>query len=246
MPSDADSGFPAAQSRVQAVFWDMDGTLVDTEPYWIAAETQLVERFGGIWSEEHSRALVGNALPALAAALQQAGVGLEVRSIIDELIGAVVEQVHGRIPWRPGARELLEELSAAGIPTALVTMSEQRLAQEIVDQLPAGSFNQVVTGEMVSHGKPHPEPYLRAVGYLAGTCPQVDKTRIIALEDSVPGATSAQAAGLVTVAIPHIVPVPAHPGRQQWDTLAGKGLADLEALLSGRAGPDAAVLRGTA
>ncbi|MFD1211544.1 HAD family hydrolase [Arthrobacter sp. GCM10027362] len=248
MPSPAAPGSPAIPSRVQAVFWDLDGTLVDTEPYWIAAELQLVERFDGYWSEELGRGLVGNALPASAAVLQQAGVRLEIREIIDELIGSVIEQVRHRIPWRPGARELLAELCDAGIPTALVTMSEKLLAQEIVERLPAGSFGHLVTGDMVANGKPHPEPYLRAVEHLSGVRPGVDKSRIIALEDSLPGASSAQAAGLVTVAIPHVVQVPDDPGRHRWDSLAGRGLADLEALVTGEAAPqaEAAVPRGTA
>jgi len=225
----------------------MDGTLVDTEPYWIDAELRLVERFGGYWSEELGRGLVGNALPASAVVLQEAGVRLAVREIIDELIGSVIDQVRGRIPWRPGARELLAELGEAGIPTALVTMSEQTLAREIVAQLQEGSFDYVVTGDMVVHGKPHPEPYLRAVEQLCAARPQVDKSRIIALEDSLPGATSAQAAGLVTVAIPHVVPIPEDPGRYRWDTLAGRGLADLEALVGGGPARSAAAgLGGTA
>lgn len=225
----------------------MDGTLVDTEPYWIAAELDLVERFGGFWSEELGRGLVGNALPASAAVLQQAGVRLPIREIIDELIGSVIDQVRTSIPWRPGARELLAELAGAGIPTALVTMSEQLLAREIVAQLPKGSFGHVVTGDMVANGKPHPEPYLRAVEHLAGSRAQVDKSRIIALEDSLPGATSAQAAGLVTVAIPHVVDVPQDPGRHHWETLDGRNLADLEALLAGDFAPlPQADLRGSA
>ena len=74
-------------------------------------------------------ALVGNALPDAAAALQRAGVSLGTREIIDRLTG----EVHGRgaprtSQWRPGALELLEELHQANIPCGLVTMSEEPLA----------------------------------------------------------------------------------------------------------------------
>jgi HAD superfamily hydrolase (TIGR01509 family) len=222
---------PADEPRLHAVLWDMDGTLVDTEPYWIEAETELVESFGGTWSYELGRTLVGNALPSSAAVLQQAGVELPVRDIIDRLITAVIERVRHRIPWRPGARELLAELREAGIPTALVTMSEKALAEEVVAALPPDSFRLLVTGDMVVHGKPHPEPYQRAFDALSAELPELRKDRAVALEDSVPGATSAQAAGLVTVAIPHVVPVPAAAGRILWSTLAHKGIADLERLL---------------
>ncbi|EMY34485.1 haloacid dehalogenase-like hydrolase [Arthrobacter crystallopoietes BAB-32] len=232
MPSPSRS---ADEPLLQAVLWDMDGTLVDTEPYWIEAETELVRSFGGTWSDELGRTLVGNALPASAAVLQQAGVELQVREIIDHLIGAVIERVRRQIPWRPGARELLTELRAAGIPTALVTMSEKALAEEIVAALPQDSFRLLVTGDMVEHGKPHPEPYLRALDELSAEYPGLSADRVVALEDSVPGATSAQAAGLVTVAIPHVVPVPAAPGRILWSSLADKGIAELEQLLDAAA-----------
>jgi beta-phosphoglucomutase-like phosphatase (HAD superfamily) len=228
-PSAAASG--ALQPDLQAVFWDMDGTLVDTEPYWIEAESELVASFGGVWSDELGLKLVGNALETSAGVLQQAGVDLSIRDIIDRLIDTVTERVRQRIPWRPGARELLAELFEAGIPTVLVTMSESKLATEVVRALPEGSFQYLVTGDMVGQGKPHPEPYQRAFDWLSGRLPGADKRYVVALEDSVPGVASAEAAGLVTVAIPHVVPVPPAPGRPQWDSLAGKGVMDVERLL---------------
>jgi beta-phosphoglucomutase-like phosphatase (HAD superfamily) len=103
-------------TRVQAVLWDMDGTLVDTEPYWIEAETELVHKFGGVWTDELGRGLVGNALPVSAAVLQEAGVDLSIRQIIDLLLDTVVAKVRREIPWRPGARELLKQLNDAGVP----------------------------------------------------------------------------------------------------------------------------------
>src|SRR3954471_14798425 len=96
-PSAAASG--ALQPDLQAVFWDMDGTLVDTEPYWIEAEAKLVASFGGVWSDELGLKLVGNALETSAAVLQQAGVDLSIRDIIDQLIDAVTERVRRSIPW---------------------------------------------------------------------------------------------------------------------------------------------------
>ncbi|HXF01457.1 MAG TPA: HAD family phosphatase [Arthrobacter sp.] len=228
-PSAAASG--ALQPDLQAVFWDMDGTLVDTEPYWIEAESELVASFGGAWSDELGLKLVGNALETSAAVLQQAGVDLSIRDIIDRLIDAVTARVRQSIPWRPGARELVAELLEARIPTVLVTMSETKLATEVVRALPEGSFQHLVTGDMVRQGKPHPEPYQRAFDWLSDRLPDADKRYVVALEDSVPGVASAEAAGLLTVAIPHVVPVPRAPGRPHWDSLAGKSVSDLERLL---------------
>ena len=88
----------------------MDGTIVDTEPYWIEAERALVEAHGGQWSQAQALQLVGQALTFSAGILQEAGVAMERRDIIDTLTAHVVSQVRNCVPWRPGARELLDEL----------------------------------------------------------------------------------------------------------------------------------------
>ncbi|MBT1001782.1 HAD family hydrolase [Paenarthrobacter sp. DKR-5] len=217
---------------LQAVLWDMDGTLVDTEPYWIESEYDLVERHGGSWSEGQARQLVGQSLVYSAGLLQDAGVRLERRQIIDELIGQVISKVRRYIPWRPGARELLHGLYEAEVPCALVTMSEGPLAAEIVSRLPHPYFRLHVTGDMVANGKPHPEPYLLALERLGETVEGITAAGCVALEDSLPGATSAQAAGLTTVGIPHIIALPEDAGRVHWDTLSGRTVADLRNLLA--------------
>lgn len=219
---------------LQAVLWDMDGTLVDTEPYWIQGELELVAAHGGTWSAEQAEALVGQSLVFSSRILQAAGVELTSRQIIDHLIGHVVQSVRREIPWRPGARELLAELRAAGIRCALVTMSEKPLAEEIRRQLPEGTFDFLMTGDMVENGKPDPEPYRRALELVQETNPVAGVDNVVALEDSLPGVTSAQAAGLITVGIPHFIPLPDDDGRIHWDTLEGRSVADLQSLVEQR------------
>lgn len=222
---------PHNDGSLQAVLWDMDGTIVDTEPYWIAAELELVQRHSGTWSTEQAEQLVGQALEFSAAMLQGAGVDLTVREIIDHLIGEVAEQVKHEVPWRPGARELLEELRCRGVPCVLVTMSERLLAAEVASQLPKGTFVELVTGDMVSRGKPDPEAYQHAFNLLKQRIPHLEKARVVAIEDSLPGVTSALAAGVVTVAVPHFVPLPYNPRSCHWPTLEGRTVLDLESLL---------------
>jgi HAD superfamily hydrolase (TIGR01509 family) len=223
--------FPAAGSPLKAVLWDMDGTIVDTEPYWIAAEHALVEAHGGTWSHDQAMQLVGQSLTFSAGLLQEAGVELEIREIIDTLTAQVVRSVQQQVPWRPGARELLEELHLAGVRCALVTMSEGPLAREVVASLPRPYFDVLVTGDTVSQGKPHPEAYLTAVELLQENDPHLGIHHCVALEDSVPGVAAAVASGVATVAVPHIVPLPDDGSYVLWDTLAGRSLAELEALL---------------
>lgn len=226
VPASGTSGV-AVSAALQAVLWDMDGTIVDTEPYWIEAELALVARHGGSWSRTQAEALVGQALEFSAGMLQDAGVALTVRQIIDHLIAEVTVRVRKSVPWRPGARELLQGLRAAGVPCVMVTMSEKPLAEEVARQLPAGTFELLVTGDMVARGKPDPEAYQLAFDALARRRPGLAKQHVVAIEDSLPGVTAAQASGVVTVAVPHFVPLPSDSTRHEWPTLAGRTVADL-------------------
>lgn len=219
-PHDPDASLPAA------VLWDLDGTLVDTEPYWMAAEHELVAAHGGVWTDEFAHELVGNALEVSAQLIiDRSGIALGVPEIIDALLTRVIAQIAVEVPWRPGARELLAELNELGVPSALVTMSWRPLAEGVVTYLPEGSFAAVVTGDEVTHGKPHPEPYLTASRMLG-----VEPAECVALEDSPTGVRSATAAGVPTLAIPHIVPVPEIAGAMHIGSLAGVTAAELRAL----------------
>jgi HAD superfamily hydrolase (TIGR01509 family) len=201
----------------------MDGTLVDTEPYWMAAEHALVEAHGGVWTDEHAHQLVGNDLIVSAEYLRaHSPIDLAPVEVVHQLLAIVVASVQEHVPWRPGALELLESLVAQGVPCALVTMSWESLATAVVSNLPSGSFEAVVTGDVVEHGKPHPEPYLLAARLLG-----VDLGACIAIEDSPPGVASAVAAGIRTIAVPHHVGVPEIAGAVQIKTLAGLTPPDL-------------------
>ena len=189
--------------RLDAVLWDMDGTLVDTEPYWIETEFALVEKYGGTWSTEHALKLVGNDLIESGRYIREhAGIDLEPADIVEELLDGVVARVEQRVPWRPGAVELLEELRANDVRCALVTMSYRRFVEPILAALPEDTFEVIVTGDAVSRGKPHPEPYQKAAAVLG-----VDARHTLAVEDSNTGARSAEAAGCTVIVVPNHVPV---------------------------------------
>ena len=210
-----------------AVLWDMDGTLVDTEPYWIEAEFALAEKHGGTWSHEHAMNLVGNDLLTSARYIREhMGIDLEPSLIVEEMLDLVIGHIEREVPWRPGAVELLAELNRAGVPCALVTMSYRRFVSPILDALPAGAFTTVVTGDAVSQGKPHPEPYLKAARSL-GVAP----ADCLAIEDSNTGARSAVAAGCTVLVVPNHVPVLPGEGRVFADSLTG---LDVSAVWAGR------------
>ncbi|MFL0566661.1 HAD family hydrolase [Microbacterium sp. 179-I 1D1 NHS] len=211
-----------------AVLWDMDGTLVDTEPYWMAAETPLVERFGGAWTHEDALGMVGLGLDDAARILQGAGVRMEVDEIVAHLTDEVMRQLREEgVPFRPGARELLRELRDAGIRTALVTMSMSRMARSITELIDFEAFDVVIGGDDVTRPKPHPDPYLQACEALG-----VDPVDTVAFEDSITGARSAVAAGTVTVGIPHMVSLDEVGAHELWPTLEGRTVADVAAVLT--------------
>ncbi len=200
-----------------AVLWDLDGTLIDTEPFWIRCEHELVATYGGRWTDEDATSIVGfDLLDAAEVIRTRGGVPLRPNDIVDKLSAGVTALLRQRVPWRPGARELLAALRLRGVPCALVTMSWKDLAAEVVGQLPRDSFQTVITGDMVMNGKPHPEPYRRAAEELG-----VDPVACVAIEDSPPGIASAEAAGCVVVGVRNLLPIPEAPHRVVLSTLQG-------------------------
>lgn len=212
---------------LSAVLWDMDGTLVDTEPYWMAAETPLVEQFGGTWTHENALALVGLGLEDSGRILQEAGVRMPVHEIVDTLTAEVMRMIsRDGVPFRPGARALLSELKAQGIGTALVTMSLRRMATHIVDLIDFDAFDVIVAGDDVTRPKPYPDPYLQACATLGA-----DPAHTVAIEDSPNGIRSAVAAGAVVLGVPAMVSLEGTGAAEVWPTLDGVRTADLAALL---------------
>lgn len=205
-----------------AVLWDLDGTLVDSEGYWGLAERALSARYPGEWTHEDGLALTGLSLPVSCQIMRDKMQihDLSVDEIIQELTDGVLFHLNQGVNWRPGALELATQVHRAGLPQAIVTMSIRRMAEAV--QLAAHRetgleiFNIVVAGDDVENGKPHPEAYLTAAAKLG-----LNPSQCVAIEDSVNGLTSAEAAGTRALGVPNIVAVPAQPGRTIWPTLQG-------------------------
>ncbi|MBA2717079.1 MAG: HAD family phosphatase [Propionibacteriales bacterium] len=215
-------------SDLQAVLFDMDGTICDTESEWMAAEFALARRYGAEWTSDDGLLLVGNDLLASGAYIQRRmGLPLSAEQIVEELVDAVLSSVATRgVQWRPGALELLVECNDAGLPTALVTMSYRRLAEAVLAVMPLGRFDVVVTGDEVISGKPAPDSYLLAAELLS-----VEASGCLVIEDSPAGAAAGEAAGCLVLAVPHNVDVPAGPRRRFLPSLLGVSLEQLRLLL---------------
>lgn len=213
------------QQLPAAILWDMDGTLIDTEPYWLTAEREMVHSFGGTWTHEDGLTLVGSGLWATAEIFQGRGVDLSADEIVHHLTDRVLEQIQAEMPWRPGAVELLAAVKTAGIRTALVTMSIGRMADYVVSAFDFRAFDVVVAGDDVTHSKPHPEPYLKAAELLG-----VPAERCVAIEDSATGLASAIASGAASIGVPLHVPLEEGAGHTIWHSLEGRTVEDLAAV----------------
>jgi HAD superfamily hydrolase (TIGR01509 family) len=191
-----------------AVLFDMDGLLVDTEPLWFETEIEVMARLGAPWSKEDQKQLLGGSMPNTVRYLLSKATKPASPADIERWMteGMLKRAADGRVEVLPGARELLAEVAAAGIPYALVTSSLRLLAEAVL--LGTGlAFPVTVTGDDVATTKPDPAPYLLAARLLG-----VDPARCVALEDSPNGTASARAAGCRVVAVPSFVDIPPAPG----------------------------------
>jgi HAD superfamily hydrolase (TIGR01509 family) len=184
----------------------LDGTVVDSEPAWFKAEHILVERYGGSWSDEQSRRLIGADLNDTAAVLQRAGVALETAALVNALLDIVIAYVSEHQPWRPGVTEALAACRAEGLDCALVSMSWRRFTSAVAQMLPE-AFSVIVSGDDVSRGKPDPEAYQLGAAKLG-----LEPRQCVAVEDSPTGVASALAAGVPTIAVPDLAVVEPAPG----------------------------------
>ena len=211
------------QSQPAAVLFDMDGTLVDSENYWLNSEQELANRYNASWTAADGEALIGMSLYDSAVILQQKmNLPLNSQQIIETLTDSVLAKLESSIEWRPGALELVRELKSRGIKTALVTMSMRRMALSVANAGEENLFDVVIAGDDVTHGKPHPEPYLLAAAQLG-----VKISDCIAFEDSETGLRSAESSGAIAVGIPNIVRLAEQEGRIVWPTLENVTTADL-------------------
>jgi HAD superfamily hydrolase (TIGR01509 family) len=218
------AGAPAGEGP-DAVLWDMDGTLVDSEKLWTVSIAETARWLGGELSAAARAAMVGGDMASTLDVLfddlglprdpaRQAAAG-------DWMTRRTGELFAGGLEWRPGAREALVALSAAGWPMALVTNTQRVLTEPALDAIGREFFRVSVCGDEVARGKPAPDPYLRAAELLG-----LDPGRCLAVEDSPTGAQAAESSGAAVLVVPCEVPVPGGPRRVLRESLAGFGPAE--------------------
>jgi HAD superfamily hydrolase (TIGR01509 family) len=191
----------------QAVFFDMDGTFVNSEPHWLAAETELMSEFGHEWDLKDQQFCLGGPLDKVGRYMSELAGGVNSPDWFRlELIKRTMQHVRTSVEFMPGAIELLLELKSINIPVGLVTASPAEMMDATLDAMKEKYFDIAISGSDVKVTKPDPEGYFLAADRLG-----VDIENSIVLEDSLTGITAAKASGAFVIAIPHIVKIEPAP-----------------------------------
>ncbi|GAA3298332.1 HAD family phosphatase [Dactylosporangium vinaceum] len=214
----------------EAVLFDLDGTLIDSEPVWAAANTALVRSRRAEVTDELLRSLSGlDATVAMRRIHQQYGwVGYDVQADVDWVQRRVRESYARGVHWLPGARSLLASVRAAGLKVALVTSTYRELVEYVLAEAGPGTFDAVVCGDDGHRPKPDPAPYLAAMDALG-----LGPAGCVAVEDSAVGVASAHVAGC---AVLNIAPMMRSDLAHTWaPSLFYVGVSELRAVLHDRA-----------
>jgi HAD superfamily hydrolase (TIGR01509 family) len=195
---------------LQAVMWDMDGTLVDSEKVWAEVQIELLASLGATWTLDDCMLLVGSDLrEAVKVWMARIPDGvITAEELADRMFSEVVEALRKEVTFQPGALELLQALRKEDIPCALVSASYRVMIDAVLGHLPPDPFAVIVAGDEVTLGKPNPEPYLTGAARLG-----VDPANCVVIEDSMTGTQAGTAAGMYVVAVPQWVTIPDAPRR---------------------------------
>lgn len=212
---------------MKAVLFDLDGTLVDSEKLWDVALRELYARLGGELTPAVRAVTVGGSAEGVMR-IVYADLGLEpdpsvMAAHADWLHDYAGELFDSGLPWCDGARSLLDALSAAAVPMALVTNTRRALTERALNSVGRHYFTASVCGDEVPAGKPAPDPYRRGAALLG-----LQPADCLAVEDSATGTQSAEAAGCPVLVVPNDVAVPVGPRRRHVTSLAGLDVGVLQ------------------
>jgi HAD superfamily hydrolase (TIGR01509 family) len=212
-----------------AVLLDLDGTLVDTEGLWWAAESEVFAGLGHVLEEAHRAVVVGGPMArSLGHLMEVTGTTATLAELMHAVNSRFEHLVARGAPLMPGARRLLTELTAHAVPTALVSASHRRTIDVMLRSLGPEHFAFTLAGDEIGRTKPHPDPYLAAAARLGA-----DPAHCVVVEDTLTGVASAEAAGCHVVAVPSVVPIPPAPGRTVVGSLEDLSVPFLRSLHTG-------------
>lgn len=215
--------------NIQAVIFDLDGLLIDSEVAWNEVRTEIAAQRGITWTEGDHRAVMGVSTAEWVAYMtERLALDLSPAEVQDLVAGRMVASYRARIPFKPGAVELVQR-TAARYPTGLASGSTSELI-DIVVAAPefAGRFDAVVSADEVGRGKPHPDVCLETARRL-GVPPEA----CVCLEDSGHGIDAGKAAGMRVIAVPDPRFMPTSATLARADVVLGSLLEVTPELLAG-------------
>lgn len=208
---------------MSAILFDMDGTLVDSEPLWLAAEIEVMGSVGCSWTEQDQLLCLGGPRERTESIMQERSKGVKPIGFFgDQLDLIMARKLKEELSLIPNALEIISECRDYGLKVALVTASGGVLMNSVLKRFPAGFFDTTVCADDVVKSKPDPAPYLLAAQKL-----EVDITKCVVVEDSITGVTSGLASGAQVVGIPHLVNLPVNDNLRIVKTLSDLNLTKL-------------------
>jgi HAD superfamily hydrolase (TIGR01509 family) len=208
---------------MSAILFDMDGTLIDSEPLWLKAEIEVMAEVGCHWDEQDQINCLGGPAERTERYMQERSQNIKPYGyFINRLHEVMRARITNELDLIPNALSLLKECKDAGIKTALVTASSRDLMTIVLKRFPLGTFDVVVSGDDVEKSKPDPAPYLLAAKQLS-----VDISKCLVLEDSLTGVQSGLSSGAKVIGIPHLVQMSEHPNLRVISSLDEITLSDI-------------------
>jgi HAD superfamily hydrolase (TIGR01509 family) len=208
---------------MSAILFDMDGTLIDSEPLWLKAEIAVMAEVGCHWDEQDQINCLGGPAERTERYMQERSQNIKPYGyFINRLHEVMRARITNELDLIPNALSLLRECKDAGIKTALVTASSRDLMTIVLKRFPPGTFDVVVSGDDVEKSKPDPAPYLLAAKQLS-----VDILKCLVLEDSLTGVQSGLSSGAKVIGIPHLVQMSEHPNLRVISSLDEITLSDI-------------------
>ena len=187
----------------EAVFFDMDGLMVDSEPEWFQSEVEVTSPFGYTWLEVDQIACLGGPLSKVGQYMfDKCGQQCSPEYFTQALIDTQVARMRGNTPTMPGAMELVRELQSHGIKTALVSASPRNIVDAVLDNVGHDLFPFSISADDVKRTKPDPEGYLKAAS-MSGS----EIINCLVFEDSLTGMNAAIASGAYLIGVPHLVTI---------------------------------------
>ena len=184
-----------------AVFFDMDGLMVDSEPEWLLSEIEVTKPYGYTWLESDQIACLGGPLSRVGEYMHEKCGQVETPNFFtQELIRVQAEKMRGNTPTMPGAVELVRNLQSNGVKTALVSASPRNIVDAVLDNLGHDLFPFSISSDDVAQTKPEPDCYLKAANIS-----QSDISNCLIFEDSLTGMKAATSSGAFLIAVPHLV-----------------------------------------